>query len=65
MSGSSLLKYEIKNPVKLCCKTDLDRLLPTRTERRRFDDKWDSFLASDKTNKNIFKLRKHSLEYES
>jgi hypothetical protein len=39
MPGSaSLLKYEAKNPVKLCCKIDLDKLLSTQTERRRFDD---------------------------
>ncbi len=66
MSGSSsLLKYETKDTVKLCCKIDLDMLLPTESECRNFDDKWASFLSSDKTNKNIFKLRKHVLEYES
>lgn len=64
-SSVSLLKYETIDSVKLCCKVDLDRLLPTQTERRNFDDKWASFLASDKNNNNIFKLRKHTLEYES
>jgi len=66
MSGSSsLLTFKRKDSVTRCCKIDLDRFLRTWTERLRFDDKWDSFLASDKTNKNIFKLRKHSLSYES
>jgi len=66
MPGSaSLLKYEAKESVKLCCKIYLDKLLQTQTERRNFDEKWASFIASDKTNKKIFKLRKDTLEYES
>lgn len=65
ISSAFILRYETKGPVKLICEVDLDRLLPTQSERRRFDNNWESFLASDKYNKKIFHLRKHILQYES
>jgi hypothetical protein len=66
MNGSeSLLKYKSRGPVKLVCEVDLNKLLPTQVERKRFDEKWESFLASDETNPKIFKCRKNILSYES
>lgn len=44
---------------------DLDLLLPSQTERKRFDEKWEDFLVSDDSNRKIYKLRGNSLSYES
>ena len=60
-----LLTCKSKGPVKLLCEIDLDKLLPTKGERRRFDNNWDAFLASDKNNPKIFKIHGHKLKYES
>jgi hypothetical protein len=35
---------------------DLDRLLPTDRERRRFEDRWPEFLTSDPANSDIYRL---------
>lgn len=60
-----LLKHETTSKIKLKCRIDLDQLLPTGAERRRFDNKWVAFLSSDPCNLKIFKLEKHFLKYES
>jgi hypothetical protein len=66
MPGStSLVTYEIKDSVKLYCEINLDNLLPTQSERRRFDNKWQLYLNSDKANKEVYELRNHILCYES
>jgi len=63
--SSPLLKHETKSKIKLKCRIDLDQLLPTKSEQRRFDDNWEAFLASDPCNPKIFKRGKHHLTYES
>jgi len=65
MKSTRLIAYEKKGDVKLICEIDLDKLLPTPTEWTRFDDKWNSFLASDDTNPKIFNRMKNTLIYES
>jgi len=65
LGSTSLLTYEIEDSVKLYCEIDLNKLLPTQSERRRFEDKWEFFLNSDKANEEIFELRSHTLCYES
>lgn len=60
-----ILSCEQIGKIKLLCKIDLDKLLPTKNERHRFDDRWKAFLASDKSNPNIFKIQGNKLEYKS
>jgi hypothetical protein len=60
-----LLKYKTTSNIKLKCRIDLDQLLLTDAERRRFDENWDAFLASDPCNQKIFKRDKRCLQYES
>ena len=62
---SLLLTYTPNDPVKLLCEIDLDRLLPTEAERRRFHDHWEAFLSSDKHHPMIFNLQGRKLTYES
>jgi len=59
------IEYKSANNIKLQCKINLDRLLPTKKERLRFDSNWEAFLASDPCNRKIFKLQKHYLKYQS
>lgn len=68
MLGSDLvnhLKYKTTSEIKLKCLIDLNQLLPTEVERSRFDNKWEAFLTSDKTNPKIFKIENNTLIYES
>ena len=60
-----LLSFRQKNPIRLECTINLDRLFETKQERARFDEKWIPFLRSDPCNKKIFKLRKNQLTYYS
>lgn len=60
-----LMKHETTSNIKLKCRIDLIQLLPIETEQRRFDNKWEAFLASDPCNRKIFKLENHCLKYES
>ena len=63
MRGSaSLLTYKSKGPVKLICEIDLDKLLPTKSERQRFDNNWEAFLSSDENNPKIFTIRELKLD---
>jgi hypothetical protein len=65
MNSKPLIKFETKDAVKLICEIDLNLLLPSPVEQKRFDEKWDVFLASDKSNAKIFKRRENILWYES
>jgi hypothetical protein len=60
-----LLKYKTTSNIKLKCRIDLDKLLPTEAERQRFDERWEAFQASDPCNEIIFKLDNNFLKYES
>jgi len=63
--SSPLLKHKAASNIKLKCRIDLDQLLLTDRERKRFDQKWEPFLLSDPCNPKIFKREKHFLTYES
>ena len=64
LSGS-LLKTKAISTIKLECRIDLDQLLPTEAERKRFNNKWEAFLASAPCNADIFTLKKNCLIYQS
>jgi len=50
---------------KFSAKSDLNKLLPTKVERQRFENRWETFLASDKSNPKIFELQGNKLTYKS
>ena len=47
------------------CKINLDELLETNEERKKFDSKWKDFLASDPLNKKIYRKKGNLLTYKS
>jgi len=61
----SILSYQQKDPVKLQCEIDLNKLLPTPKQRERFNKKWNDFLESDLCNNEIFKRKENLLKYQS
>jgi len=60
-----LLKHDTTSKIELKYRIDLDQLLLTKAEQRRFDDNWEAFLSSDPCNSKIFKRKKHCLTYQS
>jgi len=64
MSGV-ILSCQQTDPVKLQCKIDLKKLLPDKSERKRFEEKWNDFLESDPCNNKIFELKGDWLKYQS
>lgn len=65
MIPHQLIRFEQKDAVKLICTIDMKRLFPAAEERRRFDERWEAFLASDPCNAKIFSRYKDTLRYES
>ena len=64
MTGA-ILSYHQENSIKLLCEINLKRLLPTPKERDRFYKNWNTFLASDQCNKDIFERKGDRLRYQS
>jgi hypothetical protein len=60
-----LLTYKPSNPVRMDFAVNLNALLPTPAERKNFDRKWKSFIASDDANWNIYQKRGDRLTYQS
>lgn len=60
-----LLTYKPPNPVRMDFAVNLNALLPTPSERKNFDRKWKSFLASDDANRSIYQKKGNSLTYQS
>ena len=61
----SILTYQSPNPVRMDFAVNLNALLPTPSERKNFDRKWDSFIASDDANKSIYQKKGNRLIYQS
>jgi len=59
------LTYKLPDPVRMDFAVDLSALLPTPTERKNFDRKWKSFIASDDANKSIYQRKGNRLLYKS
>ena len=47
------------------CEIDLTLLYERKGERKRFEEKWAAFLASDPGNTKVFSKRKNKLIYRS
>lgn len=62
---NSLLTYNLPNPVRMDFAVNLNALLPTPYERKNFDRKWKSFIASDDANKHIYQKKGNLLKYQS
>ncbi len=65
MNPEPFVRFKQKDAIKLICEIDLNLLLPTPTERKRFEEKWQAFLTSDESNSKIFNLDKNILSYQS
>ena len=60
-----LLICEKQNDWQLYCSIDLNKLLPTNKERKKFDGKWKDFINSDNSNEEIYDLKDDKLSYQS
>ena len=60
-----ILSYKLPNPVRMDFAVNLNALLTTPSERKNFDRKWKSFIASDDANKNIYQKKGNRLTYQS
>jgi len=65
LNTKPILTYKPPDPVRMDVAVNLNALLPTSAERKNFDRKWKSFLASDDANKNIFRKKGNQLAYQS
>jgi hypothetical protein len=61
----ALLTYQPPDPVRMDFAVNLNELLPTPSERKNFDRKWKSFIASDDANKSIYRKNENQLIYQS
>ena len=61
----AILTYQLPNPVRMDFAVNLNALLPTLIERKNFDRKWKSFIASDDANKSIYRKKGNQLIYQS
>jgi hypothetical protein len=62
---NAILIYNLPNPVQMDFAVNLNALLPTPAERKNFDRKWKSFIASDDANRSIYRKRGNQLTYQS
>jgi hypothetical protein len=60
-----LLTRHSPYPVRMDCAVNLNALFSTSIERKNFDRKWDSFIASDDANKHIYQRKENRLLYKS
>ncbi len=61
----TILTYKSPDPVRMNFAVNLNALLPTPFERKNFDRKWKSFIASDDANRNIYQKKENRLTYKS
>lgn len=59
------MKYQLSDSIKVDCDVNLSLLLPTSGDKENFDQKWESFIASDDANKNIYWKKGNHLTYQS
>lgn len=64
-NSKKLLTYRQTNSIKLECEIDLDLLFDSDSERKRFNQKWCEFLASNPHNSKIFKKTRSRMYYSS
>ncbi len=60
----TILIYKLPNPVRMDFAVNLNALLPTPSERKNFDRKWKSFIASDDANRNNYQRKGNCLLYK-
>ncbi len=60
-----LLNVEKSQGCTIDCTIDLDLLFETKDERRKFNEKWKEFIASDPDNKKNYKKKGNILSYKS
>ncbi len=58
-----MISFHHQNSIQLKCEIDLQKLLLTDKERRRFDSNWPEFFASDPCNKKIYDRKGDKLIY--
>ena len=60
-----ILNCRLHKLIQLNCSIDLNKLLPTDKERKKFDGKWKDFINSDNSNEEIYDLKDDKLSYQS
>jgi hypothetical protein len=63
--SNKLLTCHQTDSIKLECEIDLDLLFDTCREKKRFEEKWDGFLESNRHNSKIFAKSGNRLSYQS
>jgi len=64
-NSKAILTYKSPDPVRMDFAVNLKALLPTPTERKNFERKWKSFIASDDANKSIYQKKGNRIIYQS
>lgn len=60
-----ILTHRLHKPMQLNCSIDLNKLLPTDNERKKFEGKIKAFISSDPSNEEIYDLKDDKLSYKS